>query len=55
MCAPVAADRAAERTTSRELVDDGLFHSAHPDGEGQRVFVTSARCPAPYALVAAAR
>ena len=31
--------RAAGRTTSRKLVEDGLLRIAHPDGEGQRVFV----------------
>ena len=40
MCATLAADRAAERTTSRTLVADGLSRLAHPDGEGKRVFVT---------------
>jgi hypothetical protein len=40
MCATIAADRAAERTTSPKLVADGLSRLAHPDGEGRRVFVT---------------
>ena len=40
MCATLAADRAAERTTSRTLVADGLSRLAHPDGEGKRVCVT---------------
>jgi hypothetical protein len=40
MCATLAADRAAERTTSRTLVADGLSRIAHLDGEGKRVFVT---------------
>jgi predicted ATPase len=40
MWATLAAGRAAERTTSPKLVEDGLFRLAHVDGEGQRVFVT---------------
>ena len=40
MCATIAAERAAERTPSRTLVDDGLSRLTHPDGEGKRVFVT---------------
>jgi hypothetical protein len=39
MCAALAADRAAERTPSRKLVEDGLSRLSHPDGEGTRVFV----------------
>ena len=33
------ADLAAERTTSRKLVEACLSRIAHPDGEGKRVFV----------------
>jgi predicted ATPase len=36
----LAAARAAERTTSRKLVNDGLSRLAHPNGEGTRICVT---------------
>jgi aspartyl-tRNA(Asn)/glutamyl-tRNA(Gln) amidotransferase subunit A len=37
--ARLAADLAAGRTTSRELVDAALARIADPAGEGKRVFV----------------
>ena len=39
MCAALAVYLAAERTTSRTLVEDGLSRIAHPDGEGKGVVV----------------
>src|ERR1051326_8606249 len=43
MCAGLAANLSAGRTTGRKLVDDGLSRIAHPDGEGQRVACWAAK------------